>query len=118
MNDTNGTAASPESATTALAAAAGVAELASAVEIDAPEGEGLLAAFARHEVALGHRLAMRYAAALDAALADGTDDEAAARADLQAARFGGAVARVMGNVRLALVALAKTPIAEAEQWVP
>src|SRR5215831_10414929 len=122
MNDTNGTAASPESATTALAAAAGVADLASAVEIDAPEGEGLLAAFARPEVALGHRLAMRYAAAgnaaLDAALADGTDDEAAARADLQAARFGGAVARVMGNVRFALLALAKAPVAEAEQWVP
>src|SRR5262245_42073809 len=122
MTDMNETASAPaESAATALASAAGVAELAAATEIDAPEGEGLLAAFARHEVALGHRLAMRYAAAgnaaLDAALA-GADDAAVTRADLQAARFGGAVARVMGNVRLALLALAKAPVAEAEQWVP
>ena len=125
MNDTNETAlaSSPsDDAAVALASAAGVADLAAAAEIDAPEGEGLLAAFARHEVALGHRLAMRYAAAgnaaLDAALADGADAVAAARADLQAARFGGAVARVMGNVRLALLALAKAPVTESEQWVP
>jgi hypothetical protein len=106
----------------ALAAAAGVAELAAAAEIEAAEGEGLLATCVRHEIALGHRLAMQYAAAgnaaLDVARAGPADDVAVPRADRVAARLGGATAHVMGNVRLALLALAGAPAAAAEQWVP
>src|SRR6185312_15041770 len=106
----------------ALAAAAGVAELAAAAEADGPEGDGLLAALVRHEVALGHRLTMQFAAAgnaaLDVALAQAADEAAAKAADRQAARLGGAAARVMGNVRLALRALGGLPAsAMQDEWV-
>jgi len=95
-----------DDAAAALAAAAGVADLAAAAEIDAAEGDELLTAFVRHEIALGHQLTMQFAAAgnaaLDVALSNAAEDTAAKRADRMAARLGGASARVMGNVRLAL----------------
>ena len=126
MTDSNATvpAASPASAdeaVAALAAAAGVADLAAAVAIEG-EGDGLLATFVRHEVAIGHRLTMAFAAAgntaLDVAHAADADAAVAARADRQAARFGGAAARVMGNIRLALLSLVRVPAAAEAQWVP
>jgi hypothetical protein len=107
----------------ALAAAAGVAELAAAAEADGPEGDRLLTALVRHEVALGHRLTMQFAAAgnaaLDVALAQPADDTAAKAADRQAARLGAAAARVMGNVRLALRALGGRPATAAVEgeWI-
>jgi len=106
----------------ALAAAAGVAELAAAAEADGPEGDGLLATLVRHEVALGHRLTMQFAAAgnaaLDVALSEIADEAAAKTADRQVARLGGAAARVMGNVRLALRTLGGRPAAAPEaQWI-
>ncbi|MGE0117945.1 MAG: HGGxSTG domain-containing protein [Dongiaceae bacterium] len=108
-------------AASALAAAAGVADLAAAVEIETAEGDGLLAALVRHEIALGHQLSMQFAAAgnaaLDVALAAGGDAAAAKAADRTAARLGGAVARVMGNVRLALLSSAARPDASEEQWI-
>src|SRR5262245_13323297 len=103
----------------ALAAAAGVAALVAAAEADGPEGDNLLATLVRHEVALGHRLTMQFAAAgnaaLDLALARPADAAAAKAADRQAARLGGAAARVMGNVRLALRTLGGVPAAVAEE---
>ncbi len=122
MTDTDGIAtAAADDAAAALAAAAGVAELAAAAEIDAAEGDELLAAFVRHEIALGHQLTMQFAAAgnaaLDVALSNAAEDAAAKRADRMAARLGGASARVMGNVRLALLTLAGLPAAAEEQWV-
>jgi hypothetical protein len=109
------------SAAAALAAAAGVADLAAAAEIETAEGDGLLAALVRHEVALGHQLSMQFAAAgnaaLDVALAAGADAVAAKAADRTAARLGGAVARIMGNVRLALLSSVAQPDASAEQWI-
>ncbi len=109
----------------ALAAAAGVAELAAAAAADGAEGDGLLALLVRHEVALGHRLTMQFAAAgnaaLDVALAQAAGDAAAKAAaksaDRQAARLGGAAARVMGNVRLAVRALGGLPATAEEQWI-
>ncbi len=107
----------------ALAAAAGVAELAAAAEADGPEGDGLLAMLVRHEVALGHRLTMQFAAAgnaaLDVALAQLADEAAAKAADRQAARLGGVAARVMGNVRLAVRALGGLPATAADEgeWI-
>jgi hypothetical protein len=107
-------------AAAALAAAAGVADLAAAAEIETAEGDGLLAALARHEIALGHQLAMQFAAAgnaaLDVALTAGAD-AAAKAADRTAARLGGTVARVMGNVRLALLSAAARPAVSEERWV-
>jgi len=110
----------------ALAAAAGVADLAAAMEGEGDEAMNLRAVCVRHEVAVGHRLAMIFAAAgnaaLDAALvsaSEGAADPAVARgAHLAAARLGGSVARVMGNVRLALLSLATLPAPASEQWVP
>src|SRR5882724_9316581 len=112
----------PTAAALAAAAAAGVAELAAAADADGPEGDGLLAALVRHEVALGHRLTMQFAAAgnaaLDVALSEVADEAAAKTADRQAARLGGAAARVMGNVRLALRTLGGRPAtAPEEQWI-
>jgi hypothetical protein len=102
----------------ALAAAAGVAELAAAAEADGPDSDGLLAALVRHEVALGHRLTMQFAAAgnaaLDVAFGHAADAAAAKAADRQAARLGAAAARVMGNVRLTLRALDGRPATAAE----
>ena len=116
------TASETDRTEAALAVGAGVADLAAAAEIEAAEGESLLATCVRHEIALGYRLAMQYAAAgnaaLDVARAGGADDAAVPRADRVAARLGGATAHVMGNVRLALLALAGAPAAAGEQWVP
>jgi hypothetical protein len=106
---------------TALAAAAGVAELAAAAAVETAEGDGLLAALLRHEIALGHQLGMQFAAAgnaaLEVALAPGADEAAAKAADRTAARLGGAVARVMGHVRLALLSAAALPAATEEKWI-
>jgi hypothetical protein len=104
-----------------LAAAAGVADLAAAAAVETAEGDGLLAALLRHEIALGHQLGMQFAAAgnaaLDVALAPGIDEAAAKAADRTAARLGGAVARVMGHVRLALLTAAALPVATEEKWI-
>jgi len=121
MTNTDGIATASANDAAAALAAAGVAELAAAAEIDAAEGDELLAGFVRHEIALGHQLTMQFAAAgnaaLDVALANAAEDTAAKRADRMAARLGGAAARVMGNVRLALLTLAGLPATAEEQWV-
>ena len=111
----------PADPAAALAAAAGVADLAAAAAVETAEGDGLLAVLLRHEIALGHQLSMQFAAAgnaaLDVALAPGADEAAARPADRTAARLGGAVARVMGHVRLALLSAAALPAAAEEKWI-
>jgi len=119
---TDATATLPPTAdAAALAAAAGVADLAAALEIEDAEGEGLHTLLARHEIALGHRLAMQFAAAgnaaLDTALAADADAASVQAADRMAARLGGTTARLMGNVRLSLLSRAARPAAYGEEWI-
>ncbi len=120
MIDTPANAPTADAAA-ALAAAAGVADLAAAAEVESAEGDSLLAALVRHEIALGHQLTMQFAAAgnaaLDVALETGADAAVATAADRTAARLGGAAARVMGHVRLALLSAAAQPAAAEEQWI-
>ena len=75
---------------------------------DREAGPAVLADLLAHELAAGHRLMLRLAAAADAVLDWGADEPAAAErsaAELAAGRLAAAASRLMEQLRQGLVAL-------------
>src|SRR5882672_5744599 len=85
---------------------------------DAEAGPAVLADLLAHELAAGHRLMLRLAAAADAMLdwgADEPSEDERSAAELAAGRLAAAASRLMEQLRQGLVALRRfRPDAEAE----
>ena len=87
---------------------------------DSEAGPAVLADLLAHELAAGHRLMLRLAAAADAVLDWGADEPAAAErsaAELAAGRLAAAASRLMEQLRQGLVALRRFRPDAAEEGI-